>query len=68
MVLCAPVLMADAAGDTGATFAFLIPYTLFCLGTLIPSLAVTFRRLHDIDKPAAWCLIVLIPFVGPSCC
>ena len=32
---------------------------LFALITLIPGLALSFRRLHDIDKSAWWLLIVL---------
>jgi uncharacterized membrane protein YhaH (DUF805 family) len=35
------------------------------LGTLVPSLAVGFRRLHDIDKSAWWLLIALVPLIGP---
>ena len=31
---------------------------------LIPSLAVGFRRLHDIDKSGWWLLISLIPLIG----
>ncbi len=34
------------------------------LGALIPSLALGFRRLHDVDKSAWWLLISLIPFAG----
>jgi uncharacterized membrane protein YhaH (DUF805 family) len=37
---------------------------LFILGTLLPSLAVTVRRLHDTDRSAWWLLISLIPLVG----
>jgi uncharacterized membrane protein YhaH (DUF805 family) len=37
---------------------------IFSLVTLLPSLAVTARRLHDIDKSGWWQLIVSIPFVG----
>jgi uncharacterized membrane protein YhaH (DUF805 family) len=39
-------------------------YFLFVLGILIPSLAVSFRRLHDTDRSAWWLLIALLPFVG----
>lgn len=38
--------------------------TLVGLGLLIPSLAVTFRRLHDINKTAWWILLGLIPVIG----
>lgn len=37
---------------------------LYSLAVLLPSLAVSFRRLHDIDKSAWWLLIALVPFVG----
>ena len=38
--------------------------TLFSLAILVPSLAVAWRRLHDIGKKGTWYLIVLIPIVG----
>ena len=38
--------------------------TVYSLGTLIPSLAVLVRRLHDIGKSGWWLLIGLIPFIG----
>ena len=37
---------------------------LFALATIIPSIAIGFRRLHDVDKTAWWLLIALIPLVG----
>jgi uncharacterized membrane protein YhaH (DUF805 family) len=37
---------------------------LFGLALLLPSLGVSFRRMHDIDKSAWWLLIGLIPLVG----
>jgi uncharacterized membrane protein YhaH (DUF805 family) len=39
-------------------------YFLFVLGIIIPSLAVSFRRLHDTDRSAWWLLIALLPFIG----
>lgn len=38
---------------------------IFILVVLIPSLAVTFRRLHDIGRSGWWFLINLIPLIGP---
>ncbi|HSI67835.1 MAG TPA: DUF805 domain-containing protein [Planococcus sp. (in: firmicutes)] len=38
--------------------------TLFSLILIIPSLAVTFRRLHDTGKSGWWILISLIPIIG----
>ena len=37
---------------------------LFSLGTLVPSIAVTARRLHDIDRSGWWQLVGLIPILG----
>ena len=37
---------------------------LVTIGLLCPSLAVAFRRFHDIDRSAWWLLIGLIPILG----
>ena len=37
---------------------------LFSLAVLIPSIAVSVRRLHDIDRTGWWVLIGLVPLVG----
>ena len=37
---------------------------LYSLAILIPSLAVTVRRLHDTDRTGWWLLIGLIPMIG----
>ncbi len=37
---------------------------IFALGTLLPGIAITTRRLHDIGKSGWWQLLVLIPLVG----
>ena len=39
-------------------------YLVFALGVLLPSIAVTVRRLHDIDKSGWWILISFIPLIG----
>lgn len=39
-------------------------YLVFILGSLIPSIAVAVRRLHDTGKSGWWILIGLIPIVG----
>lgn len=38
---------------------------VYSLAVLIPSLAVTVRRLHDIGRSGWWLLIGLVPIVGP---
>lgn len=37
---------------------------LYSLAVLIPSIAVTVRRLHDTDRSGWWILISLVPVVG----
>jgi uncharacterized membrane protein YhaH (DUF805 family) len=37
---------------------------LYSLAVLIPSLAVTVRRLHDTDRSGWWLLIGLVPLLG----
>ena|SRR3989338_2931029 len=38
--------------------------SLYYLAVLIPSLAVSVRRLHDTDRSGWWILIGLIPLIG----
>lgn len=37
---------------------------IYVLGVLIPSLAVTVRRLHDTEHSGWWLLIGLVPLIG----
>lgn len=37
---------------------------LFALFSLIPSLAVMVRRLHDVDRSGWWLLLVFLPILG----
>lgn len=37
---------------------------LFCLGLLIPSIAVGARRLHDTGRSGWWLLVGFIPVIG----
>lgn len=38
---------------------------LFSLATLLPALAVSVRRLHDIDRSGWWLLLIFVPLIGP---
>ena len=50
-----PVSIAAGLGVTG-------PYAIYGLAILIPTLAVTARRLHDTNLSGWWSLITIIPF------
>ena len=38
---------------------------LYILGTFLPYLAVSVRRLHDTNRSGWWVFIAVVPFVGP---
>lgn len=40
-----------------------LPFLLVA-AVIVPSIAVSIRRLHDVDKSGWWLLIALVPFVG----
>jgi uncharacterized membrane protein YhaH (DUF805 family) len=46
-----------------STFFYII-YVLYGLALIIPGIAVSVRRLHDINRSGWWVLIALIPIVG----
>jgi uncharacterized membrane protein YhaH (DUF805 family) len=54
----------SSSGPGGAAKAVMGLFSLAFLGLIIPSLAVSFRRLHDTDRSAWWLLISLIPGLG----
>src|SRR5229473_1710461 len=54
-------LVAAKTGHVEITFAGIL---LYYLATLIPTLAVTVRRLHDTSRSAWWLLITLVPFLA----
>ncbi|MEG3613569.1 DUF805 domain-containing protein [Isoptericola haloaureus] len=48
--------------EFGASYLLVVVVNL---AFLLPSLAVTVRRLHDTDRSGFWWFIGLVPFVGP---
>ncbi|MGW0363973.1 DUF805 domain-containing protein [Streptomyces sp. NPDC002990] len=44
--------------------ANMIIYGLYLLATLVPTLAVTVRRLHDLGKSGWWYFIAFVPLIG----
>jgi len=57
------VVLAILAAVTKSYF-FRSLYGLYGLGVLLPSLAVTWRRMQDTGRNGLWILLGLIPFVG----
>jgi uncharacterized membrane protein YhaH (DUF805 family) len=47
-----------------ADSGFVLLSLLWALGTIVPSVALACRRLHDVNRSGWWLLIALIPVVG----
>ena len=48
--------------DSGAPYGWI--YLLYTLAIMLPGLAVSVRRMHDLGKSGWWIFISLIPFIG----
>lgn len=57
-------IIIDGAIGSGPADGPGIVTVLIMLAHFIPSLAVTVRRLHDIDRSGWWVLIGLVPLIG----
>ena len=59
--LIAPMLGAEAfSPEAGQPLSLLV-----ALALLIPCIAVSVRRLHDLDRSGWWYLLGLVPIIGP---
>ncbi len=63
MIVYIPLYLIALSGTFLAGIAGIL-YVLFALAVTIPGIAVTIRRLHDLDKSGWWYLIVFIPFAA----
>ncbi len=59
-MLLASIAAAVVDAVTGYSFA----EAVVSLGTIVPAVAATARRLHDTDRSGWWMLIAIIPLVG----
>ncbi|MGA7886199.1 MAG: DUF805 domain-containing protein [Acidobacteriaceae bacterium] len=64
IALCACILVSFAGRSAALGIAFAILAGLYGLAAIIPGIAVTVRRLHDIGRSGWWLLIALVPFGG----
>lgn len=62
-IAVAIVSMIVSGGDTNSAAASAL-MGLVTLGLLLPSIAVTVRRLHDTNRSGWWILISLLPLIG----
>ena len=60
-VLYALVMAVDGSQNVGLVT---VVYYLWSIALVIPSLAITVRRLHDVNKSGGYYFMVLIPLVG----
>ena len=57
-------MFASAIDGSGNVGLFTVVYYLWSVAIFIPSLAVTVRRLHDVNKSGGYYFMILIPIVG----
>ena len=57
------LVLAILAAVTRSPF-FWVLYAIYALAVIIPSLAVTWRRMQDTGRNGLWILLGLIPLVG----
>lgn len=58
------ILIAMAIGVLDAILGLGLLGGIYALAVLLPSLAVTVRRLHDTGRTGWWILIGLVPLIG----
>ena len=58
------VIIDSVTGTLNAQVGWGLLSGLYTLAVLLPSIAVSVRRLHDRDKSGWWLLIAFIPLIG----
>jgi uncharacterized membrane protein YhaH (DUF805 family) len=62
--LIVAIILDNVLGLTAGKLPYGVFYFLYAFAVLIPGIAVSVRRLHDIGKSGWMILIVLIPLIG----
>ena len=59
-------ILASLLGSVGSIIAgiLFLAYSLFSLAVIVPSICLSIRRLHDIDKSGWFLLLSFIPLIG----
>lgn len=58
------VILSGILGWIGLGFIGMLLFGIYGLGMIVPSLAVTVRRLHDVGRSGWFVLLALIPVIG----
>jgi uncharacterized membrane protein YhaH (DUF805 family) len=58
------IVLSFAIQSKGSFSVIACLFVIYYLASIIPNLAVTVRRLHDIGNSGWWILISLVPFIG----
>ena len=58
------LVLDNILGTASEELGYGLLYSLFSLAIVLPTLAVTVRRLHDVGKSGWWIFISLIPLIG----
>ena len=64
IIIALVLSIIEGIADAGSENNRSVLATLYGLAVLLPSLAVSVRRLHDTGRSAWWMLIGLIPIIG----
>jgi len=57
-------ILPAVLGNTGAKVGIVL-FVILLNGIAIPTVAVTVRRLHDLDRSGRWLLLAGVPIIGP---
>ncbi|RKS86015.1 uncharacterized membrane protein YhaH (DUF805 family) [Orbus hercynius] len=67
IVIFVLMILAGIFGSFSHSLASIVVfiYFIFAAAVIIPTIAVTVRRLHDTGRSGWWYLIIFVPIVGP---
>lgn len=57
-------MIDSATGNLNAEAGYGLFSSIYSLAVLVPSIAVSVRRLHDTDRSGWWLLIAFVPLIG----
>ncbi len=64
LVLTTGIFEVNSGADADTVSSQLVLYLVYFAATIIPLLAATARRLHDMGKSGTWVFIYFVPLVG----